>query len=201
MQIEYTDHAMIVRKDTSGGLPLGAMEGLTKMAEAQGFDLIDPGAGSALKAILVVTNAEHKDALHAEIKKRAHQEAEGDPSLRTQGARILTEWLRGVDTGTSSLTIAEVLSGRPGLWGSFGPSPPIDPDDLGRCIRLLDLMEGWRERLPEVAAAVPTFGPLVEHWDELEALYREEEPTGKAPKCYARMQELHESPGGYREGC
>lgn len=31
---------------------------------------------------------------------------------------------------------------------------------------------------------------LAAHWDELEALYREELPTGRAPKLYDRMQEL-----------
>ena len=33
---------------------------------------------------------------------------------------------------------------------------------------------------------------LVKNWDKLEAVYREEFPSGHAPKCYAMMSELIE---------
>ena len=63
---------------------------------------------------------------------------------------------------------------------------PHDPDDFGRCHRLLQAFPEWRSRLDEMRAH-PGWGPLVDAWSELEALYAEEIQSGKAPKLYARM--------------
>ncbi|HMI93818.1 MAG TPA: hypothetical protein VK509_20735 [Polyangiales bacterium] len=99
-------------------------------------------------------------------------------------------WLAGGDTGRSSKTIWKVMTG--GAVGSpdWRPGIPLDPADFGRCHRLLEQFPAWRARLPEVAAKHPEWTRLVEAWDELSALYVEEYPTGRAPKLYARMQEL-----------
>lgn len=98
-------------------------------------------------------------------------------------------WIRSWDTGLSSVTIWHTMMGLP--WSrSWGPTPPRDPDDLGRCLGLFEILPEWRPRLPEVADRYPEWAPLVQAWDELEALYREEEPAGTAPRCYARMKSL-----------
>ena len=106
-------------------------------------------------------------------------------------------WLNNGDTGISSLTI----------WASLVPQAmlaetirtkgipvvgrhPLDPSDFGRCYRLLNVMPGWRERLPEVAEKFHNWRPFVEAWDELTALYEEELPIGTCPKLYARLQQL-----------
>lgn len=98
------------------------------------------------------------------------------------------DWIVGSDTGTSSMTIWAVMMGAT-PWHA---SEPSDPDDFGRCYRLLALMPEWRPRLSKVAARYPLWSALVAHWDELTALYEEEIPNhrGKAPKLYARMREL-----------
>lgn len=147
------------------------------MAKSFGFDLIDPGAARPLEASVVFTNAEHQQSLRSEIEAGA---ANLSP---------LNAWLQSCDTGISSLTIAEVLSGRTGLAGGRR-GIPYDPGDLGRCIRLLEKVPWWRERLPEVAEQHPRWAPFVEHWDELKALYWEELPSGSAPRCYQRMLKL-----------
>ncbi len=100
------------------------------------------------------------------------------------------QWLAGPDTGISSRAICARLRG--GL-PSAAPSgnTPRDPADFGRCHRLLHAIPGWRARIGEMAA-VPGWEKLAQHWDELEALYVEELPTGKGPKLYARMRELEE---------
>jgi hypothetical protein len=67
---------------------------------------------------------------------------------------------------------------------------PRDPADLGRCIRLLDIEPSYRTRIGEMAQVSPQWARLVAKWAKLEALYREEEPTGYAPKCGKLMQEL-----------
>lgn len=104
-------------------------------------------------------------------------------------------WLIGRDTGLSSLTIFSVLSVEHGKYamatrGWFRFTVPHDPADLGRCLRLLDAVPEWRDRLGEVAAVYPEWAPLVRDWTEIERLYVEELPARTAPKCYAAMRVL-----------
>src|ERR1035441_7297858 len=56
------------------------------------------------------------------------------------------------DTGLSSETMClYFISGRAPerLRGFSGPCYPLDPSDLGRCLRLLDVVPEWRARLAE----------------------------------------------------
>lgn len=104
-------------------------------------------------------------------------------------------WLASWDTGVSSLTIHHVLSGRSWQAGPRRPPTyvkhPLDPADFGRCYRLLKVAPPeWRGRLGEVAARYKSWKPLVDHWDELEALYEEEQASGQCPKLYERMNAL-----------
>lgn len=98
-------------------------------------------------------------------------------------------WLTNGDTGISSETIWSVLTGHPVRRAGV----PRDPQDFGRCHRLLKVMPAWRARLPEVAAKYPEWKPLVDAWDELTALYEEELPKGRPAKLYDRMKELRAS--------
>jgi hypothetical protein len=112
----------------------------------------------------------------------------------------LMGWLASDETGLSSREMARRLaplafgSGAvrvPGESSIFrGPNYPHDPSDLGRCVSLLDAAPELREHLPSMADVCPEWAALVGAWDELEALYREELPSGRAPKCYARMRQL-----------
>lgn len=94
-------------------------------------------------------------------------------------------WIGNGDTGTSSLTIWAVMMKRVSPHGHF--DIPHDPDDFGRCYRLLKIMPSWRDRLPEVVARCKEWAPLVEHWDELTALYERDRPTGRCSDLYDRM--------------
>lgn len=106
-------------------------------------------------------------------------------------------WITSGDTGISSETIWSVMMGRPARRHSYD-NTPADPSDFRRCYRLLKVMPAWRARLPEVATEFPKWGPLVDAWDELTALYEEEAPLKLAPKLYARMQELRAVSRGER---
>lgn len=106
------------------------------------------------------------------------------------------EWLRSWDTGTSSLTIFCAFTGRHEFGPGVGPNVPHDPADFGRCYRLLKVAPPeWRAGLQRVAERFPQWAPLVARWGELEALYEEELPTGKAPRLYARMRATCEIAG------
>ena len=109
----------------------------------------------------------------------------------------LAQWLISQDTRLSSMTLVAHLSG---VTPASRVYYPADPDDLGRCIRLLALMPEYRARLPEMADVSPVWRALVEHWDELEQLYDSEAHTGRAPQCYNRMRELIEAAEKVRKG-
>lgn len=95
-------------------------------------------------------------------------------------------WIITDDTGLSSRTLWAVMMG-------VTPSRiehPHDPDDMGRCLRLLRAVPEWRARMPEMAEVSPSWAALVERWDDIEAIIRAE-IGGIDPRRGAR------SPGGY----
>ena len=110
----------------------------------------------------------------------------------------LKAWLASDDTGLSSKHMArflcdvrvdcdieEVRTGK--------PPHPLDPDDFGRCYRFLRAVPLGPERARDVAymgTSSREWAGLAAAWEELERLYWVELPTGKAPKLYARMQEI-----------
>jgi hypothetical protein len=59
-------------------------------------------------------------------------------------------WALSGDTGSSSEAIAAHMTHNPGN-ARFGMMPPSDGADRGRCIRLLELIPEWIDRLPEMA--------------------------------------------------
>lgn len=63
----------------------------------------------------------------------------------------IIEWATGDDTGTSSEFLCRYLLGiEPNKhWGISAPS---DASDRGRCIRLLNLIPEWWDRLDELAS-------------------------------------------------
>lgn len=101
------------------------------------------------------------------------------------------EWAKSWDTGTSSMTIYSVMTGRPRATGEA--NPPRDPGDFGRCYRLLAVAPPeWRAGLSRVVERFPAWAPVVAAWDQLTALYEEEvqRPDKKAPKLYERMSRI-----------
>ncbi len=102
----------------------------------------------------------------------------------------LRAWLASDDTGLSSRFMAHICAGGPG--GDHYGHYPHDPSDFGRCLGFLEAVPEARENLDKLRQYGPEWGNYVATWAELERLYREEFPTGSAPKLYALMQELQE---------
>jgi|CXWL01.1.fsa_nt_gi hypothetical protein len=83
-------------------------------------------------------------------------------------------WLRNGEVGISSKAI--------GCWILFGELDdrhgkfcyPYDPDDLNRCIKLLNRVPYLRERFVMMAAVCPAWARLVENWDAIEKCFLEE---------------------------
>jgi hypothetical protein len=105
------------------------------------------------------------------------------------------QWLNGWDKGMSSEAILGYMEGlHPAV---FGIRHPIDPADLGRCIRLIDMV-GYRSRLYELKTLSPTWSAMVDRWDELERLYYTglERESKSAPECYELMREIRQQTSG-----
>lgn len=78
----------------------------------------------------------------------------------------IAEWFASSDTGLSSKAIA--------LWlwqkkkdERWGPATPSDVGDLARCLRLLEIIPEWKQRIPEMADAGGLWPTFVKHWDEI----------------------------------
>jgi hypothetical protein len=100
-------------------------------------------------------------------------------------------WIVSGDVGQSSKTIWATMLGID--LGEDGTNHPHDPADLGRCLRLLELMPEWKPRVPELAALEPCWRALVEHWDNLASSMEDEvgiawEKGKSAPATYALMR-------------
>jgi hypothetical protein len=83
------------------------------------------------------------------------------------------QWWHGFDVGLSSAAIFSCFSNNYTdvcLAYSRGATPQ-DSDDLGRCLRLLDLFPKWKEQLPRIAEfwAQTAWPAIIARWQELEA--------------------------------
>jgi hypothetical protein len=101
-------------------------------------------------------------------------------SIETRALR----WASGDGTGVSSKAILKVMTKN---YPKDGYCYPHDGGDLGRCILLLALIPEWRARIGEMRAVGPEWSALVDHWDELEALYYKDDNRGL---IYKRMKEI-----------
>lgn len=99
-------------------------------------------------------------------------------------------WLRGGDTGSSSETILEVMTGIPVKKHDI----PYDPADFGRCYRLLKQFPEWKPQLRKVAERFPIWTPFVDNWTTMEKIYERDEPTNSSAELYDMMVMLR----GYR---
>lgn len=106
-------------------------------------------------------------------------------------AMKVLEWQANSDVGVSSATMASIAIGmQKPVYGSYF-SPPWDPADLTRCMKLVEFIPEIRDHFPAIAEQCPRFAPILNHWDELIAMVKRERAAGdSAPETYARMKEL-----------
>lgn len=102
------------------------------------------------------------------------------------------EWLAGRDTGVSSKSLAFQFLGIKNS-GPFGIDAPVDPADLGRCLRLIALVPEVRKCVDELAAVNTAWSRLAPVWDEITQSMIDEvgidwSKGKKAPKTYELMQ-------------
>lgn len=104
----------------------------------------------------------------------------------------VVEWLANGETGLSSMTMAFWLGFRQPYHRSYYPR---DPDDLNRCLGLLEVVPLLRPLLPKMAEVSPQWATLIAHWDAIENQFLEEAGLNwvkakSAPKTYALMRQI-----------
>lgn len=109
-------------------------------------------------------------------------------------------WLRDGRVGISSRAIHDHMLG---LEAKRGFSYPSDPDDLNRCLLLLDLIPEWEHRMQEMAIYSKAWAGLAEQWAVIAGSFIAEVGMdwcngNSAPKTYALMKVAigtHREPG------
>jgi hypothetical protein len=160
------------------------------------YDPFQGGKGCDLGMISAISKAfekQHKRCKEAKDGPRCGaclhlgHSIEEHVTLRVHDPR---DWPGCGDAGLSSKAIWAHMLGLPST-GDY----PYDPDDFGRCSRLVAApwASGWRARMPEMAKYGKVWAALAAMWPTLEALFAEERPTGRAPKLYAAMQECRKA--------
>ena len=103
------------------------------------------------------------------------------------------KWLAHGDTGMSSESMA--------FWIAFDEpvddlhAHPHDPDDLDRCLQLLEAAPEMRPLLGKMASVSPVWAALVGQWEQITLSHMDEVGLGwskarSAPKTYALMRKV-----------
>ena len=80
-------------------------------------------------------------------------------------------WARDGQVGMSSRAIHDHMLG---LGSRCGFAHPHDPDDLNRCLLLLDLIPEWKPRMGEMAQHSPQWAGLVNSWEVITEAFLQE---------------------------
>ncbi|HBE9179209.1 TPA: hypothetical protein KNH08_002085 [Serratia fonticola] len=101
----------------------------------------------------------------------------------------VSAWLDSDDTGASSLFMAYVLChDRLRVWrGRKAPGNhyPRDPDDLGRCIRLIEAVPEFEGLIPEMADRSAHWTAVTSNWADWVYMYQ----TGDTVGLYTAMKD------------
>lgn len=122
--------------------------------------------------------------------------AEYSRELVTASAGMgLEAWLNSDDTGSSSLYMAWCLSqGQFGYWqGHKQPAAayPHDPDDLGRCIRLIEAVPEFGGKIPEMSHRGHEWLEVTTNWDRWVELHA----RGQGRELYNEMKAAYKAAG------
>ena len=113
----------------------------------------------------------------------------------TNSTQAVFDWLAGRDTGSSSKALAcEYLASAMGAENKL-LDYPFDPPDLGRCLRLIEIVPEIRTSVDKLAMRSIKWNNLAKFWDELSKTMDDEvgihwEKAHSAPKTYGMMKAI-----------
>lgn len=102
----------------------------------------------------------------------------------------ILNWFATGRVGASSKAMACAAADMPN-----DGSHPYDPDDLNRCLLLLEAVPEIRQHMNKIAGINDTWAKLVKRWDEVEQCFIDEVGLNwvkgrKASKTYELMKEI-----------
>lgn len=111
----------------------------------------------------------------------------GDTTVEQRAAA----WMRDGEVGMSSRAIHDHMLG---VAAHGGYAAPADPDDLNRCIKLLELIPEWKPRMSEMAQRGDQWAGLASRWEEIVQCFLDEVGLdwckgNRAPKTYLLMKQ------------
>lgn len=105
-------------------------------------------------------------------------------------------WIARGSVGLSSKRIWTHMTGT--ITSGNTSDYPYDPDDLNRCLLLLEAVPEWKARMGEMAAHGAVWAALAARWDEITQSFLDEvglnwSKADTAKKTYDLMQQVRES--------
>lgn len=99
-------------------------------------------------------------------------------------------WIASGRVGLSSKAMAMAACGV-----ECDKNYPLDPDDLNRCLLMLEAAPEVRDCFDKIAIMSPIWGRLIRRWDEIEASFLDEawlnwRKGNDAPRTYDLMQHV-----------
>jgi len=100
------------------------------------------------------------------------------------------EWLFTGQVGASSKAMAAAACGLPS-----SRSYPSDPDDLNRCLLLLEKVPAIREKFSAISELSDVWARLIDRWEAIERSFLDEvglnwTKSNRAPQTYALMKKV-----------
>lgn len=114
--------------------------------------------------------------------------------MTDETSKQIVRWIFTGETGLSSKCIAATMLGHKSMYGDH----PSDPADFRRCLKLINIAPGIRDRLDEMRNISRYWNALIERWDEIEKCFMDEVPEwlsgddrySGAPNTFTIMQEV-----------
>lgn len=118
------------------------------------------------------------------------------------------QWLATGEHGASSKSIFSWTTGVP-VGGRIDKSYPHDPDDLRRCLHLLEDSPLIKANFAKMRVVSCIWADFCDQWDKIAAMFEREAPNWRnknaywvAPKTYELMREIQDRhyPQGNKSG-
>jgi hypothetical protein len=149
------------------------------------YHIVLPMPVSNYAKMLRQFDQQHKDC------KKVWQEPKPDMSWGVE--RKAAFWFINGERGMSSEAMFAIFSSKiiKEIFPiEYSTNHPSDPSDFRRCHLLLEWVPEWRDKLQIMEGVSPVWKNLVENWDKLTEMLKEQMETGKPNGMYEFMKEL-----------
>ncbi len=184
---EYTIRILHGCKIVTGTVPVEDFVGLAAGFSSRAIMAVD--IAHRIGAVFVIGEPEDIEALRQmDLPISEARQLEAGAAEKQELPAAVVEWLKNGERGASSEAMCKAMFGGP--WNVAKTAYPLDPSDLSRCLKFMDIVDDsdyWRMvKLKDVSVE---WSSLINHWDELKTCFYAEGQNNK-PKTYELMNEI-----------